>query len=204
MPKLLGLLGILALAACTTAYEIVEIPTRDAELYPLAQSKDGITVAVDEITSSERSKQYFGVDLFKEGIVPLNVVISNHTDRRLLVNPADMLLLRGRQSVVDPVPLHMVTNLVVRDYGWLKSDANKELNEHFEDLSLQEMVLMPDQVYQGVLFFKAAEPDRYKSRNRHFTVMSLYRQGALNLQVSIADLETQERMYFGPFPIALQ
>ena len=205
MSKLVGVLGIVALGltACATPYEIVEIPKREADLYPLSQTKEGITVAVDEITSTERSTQYFGVDLFKEGILPLNVVISNHTDRRLVINPADVLLLRGRQSVVDPVPLHVVTELVMRDYGWLKSDTNKRLDEHFEELTLQEIVLVPDQVYQGVLFFKAATPDRYKSRSRYFTVMSLYRQGALNLQISIADFETHERMHFGPFPISV-
>jgi hypothetical protein len=66
------------------------------------------------------------------------------------------------------------------------------------------MVLMADQVYQGVLFFQATRPDKDYSGSRNFTVMSLYRKGALNLQVSIADLETRERMRFGPFPIAVR
>lgn len=208
MPKILVFLGILALVltACSSRspYVIVEMPEREADLYPLSQTKEGITVAVDEITNAERSMQYFGVDMFKHGIVPINVVISNHSDRQQLVSPSDILLLRGSQSVVDPLPIQNITNLVSRDYWYFDPNTQKKVNDHFDNLTLQEMVLMPNQVYQGVLFFKAAQPDKDYSDSRYFTVMSLYRKGALNLKLSIADLETRERMQFGPFPISVR
>ena len=54
---------------------------READLYPLSQTKAGITVAVDEISNTERATQYFGIDMFEHGILPINVVISNHTER---------------------------------------------------------------------------------------------------------------------------
>ena len=208
MAKLVFLLGILTLglAACSSPshYVIVEMPEREADLYPLSQTKEGITVAVDEITSSERSMQYFGVDMFRHGIVPVNVVVSNHTDRRQLVSPSDVLLLRGRNSVVDPLPVQSITNLVNRDYWDLDLTTQKQINEHFEELTMQEMVLMPNQVYQGVLFFQAAKPEKDYKDSRYFTLMSLYRKGALNMKVSVADLETRERMHFGPFPISVR
>ena len=208
MPNLLAIIGIVALGltACAspTPYEIVEMPAREADLYPLSQTQEGITVAVDEITSSERSMQYFGVDMFKHGIVPINVVISNHTERRQLVSPTDILLMRGRHSVVDPLPVQRVTSLVNDDYWYLGSRTQKQIDEHFHDLTLQEMVLMPNQVYQGVMFFQATQPDKDYGDSRYFTVMSLHRKGALNMKVSIADLETNERMHFGPFPITVR
>lgn len=208
MPKLLVLIGILALGliACSspTRYVIVEMPEREADLYPLSQTKDGITVAVDEITNVDRSMQYFGIDMFKHGIVPINVVISNHTQRKQLVNPADILLLRGRNAVVDPLPIQNITSLVNRDYWYFDEYTLNQVNEHFGELTLQEMVLMPNQVYQGVLFYQAAKPDNDYESSRYFTVMSLYRKGALNIQVGIADLETHERVRFGPFPISVR
>lgn len=150
MPKHLFLIGILALGltACSspTPYVIVEMPEREADLYPLSQTKEGVTVAVDEITNVERSMQYFGIDMFKHGIVPINVVISNHTERMQLVSPSDILLLRGRQSVVDPLPVQAVTNLVDREYWYFDSGTKKQIDEHFGGLTLQEMVLMPDEV----------------------------------------------------------
>jgi hypothetical protein len=195
---------MLALTACSpSSYEVVEIPVRQADLYPLSQTKEGITVAVDEITNSARSKQYFGVDMFEYGIVPINVVISNHSDRRQLVSPSDILLLRGRQTIVDPLPVQNITNLVSRDYSHLDYVTVDQINNYLDDLTLQEIVLMPDQVYQGVLFFLAEQPEKGK-RSRHFNVTSLYRTGALNVQVGIADLETRERKLFGPFPISLR
>lgn len=208
MLKLFVFTGILALglAACSSPnpYVIVEMPEREADLYPLSQSKEGITVAVDEITNTERSVQYFGVDMFRHGIVPINVVISNHTERRQLVSPTDILLLRGRHSVVDPLPVQSITKLVNRDYWYLDANTQKRINDHFDELTLQEMVLMPNQVYQGVLFFQAIQPEKDDDSSRYFTVMRLHSKGALNLQVSIADLETRERMRFGPFPISVR
>ncbi len=201
-PLILAVL-MLGLTACSpSAYEVVEIPVREADLYPLSQTKEGITVAVDEITNSARSKQYFGVDMFEYGIVPVNVVISNHSDRRQLVSPSDILLLRGRQTIVDPLPVQNITELVSRDYSHLDFVTVDQINEYLDDLTLQEIVLMPDQVYQGVMFFLAEQPEKGK-RSRHFSVTSLYRTGALNVQVGVDDLETRERRLFGPFPISL-
>mgnify|MGYP001825386364 CR=1 FL=1 len=196
-----GLGDVYKRQACSPSpYEVVEIPLREADLYPLSQTKDGITVAVDEITNSNRSMQYFGVDMFKYGIVPINVVISNHTDRQQLIRPADILLLRGRQTVVDPLPIQSVTNLVSRDYSHLDFITVDQINEYLDTLTLQEIVIMPDQVYQGVLFFQAERPEKGKN-SRYFNVQNLYRKGGLNIKVSIADLETRERKRFGPFPI---
>ena len=198
---ILGML-MLGLTACSPSpYEVVEIPVREADLYPLSQTKEGITVAVDEITNSVRSTQYFGIDMFKYGIVPINVVISNHTDRRQLVSPADILLLRGRQTVVDPLPIESVTNLVSQDYSRLDYETTDQINDYLDELTMQEIVLMPDQVYQGVLFYLTDRPEKEKKSSRHFNVKSLYRTGALNIKVSIADLETRERKRFGPFPV---
>ncbi len=200
---IIGIL-MLGLSACSPSpYEVVEMPVRDAGLYPLSQTIDGITVAVDEITNSDRSKQYFGVDMFKYGIVPVNVVISNDTDRRQLVNPSDILLLRGRQTVVDPIPIQSVTNMVGRDYSHLDFVTADKINDYLDELTLQEIVLMPNQVYQGVLFYLADRSEKGKN-GRFFNVKTLYRKGALNIKVSIADLDTRERKRFGPFPISMQ
>ena len=194
---------MLGITACSPSpHVVVEIPVRDAGLYPLSQTKDGITVAVDEITNADRSIQYFGVDMFKYGIVPINVVISNHTERPHMVNPADILVLRGRQTVVDPLPIQSVTNLVSRDYWRHDFVTVDQINDYLDELTLQEIVLMPDQIYQGVLFVQADRPEK-ENRSRHFNVKSLYRNGALTIKVSIADLETRERKRFGPFPVSM-
>lgn len=208
MPKLLVIIGImtLGLTACSspTRYEIVEMPQREADLYPLSETKDGITVAVDEITNTERSMQYFGVDMFKHGIVPVNVVISNHTERKQLVSPVDVLLLRGRQAVIDPLPIQNITNLVNRDYWYFDERTYNQLSEYFNDLTMQEMVLMPNDVYQGVLFFKAVDLEKAYRDDSNFNVTRLYPKSSLNIKVSVADLETRERMHFGPFPISVR
>lgn len=193
-------IGMLALPGCAS-YEVVQIPRRDADLYPLAQNKEGITVAVDQITDAARAKQYFGADLFPEGIVPINVVFSNHSGRRLLVKPSDILMQRST-SIVDPIPAAAAAEIAKRNYRRLKSRTEQQIDEYFEELTLRETVLVPEQTYQGVLFFQATRPD--ERHDRFFTVMNLFRQGALRVQIGVTDLETHQRLHFGPFPILVR
>src|SRR6202035_1966010 len=61
------------LAGCSSTYRVVQVPQRDADLYPLSQTRQGVSVAIDEITSSDRAASYFGADLVQVGIIPLVV-----------------------------------------------------------------------------------------------------------------------------------
>ena len=47
---------------------------------------------VDEMKASERVERLFGADLIKEGILPVNVVVSNFGKQRLLLKPSDIML----------------------------------------------------------------------------------------------------------------
>ena len=48
-----------ALASCAAGpYQVVWLPQRDADLYPLAQKQAGITIAIDEIKSPGRAERY--------------------------------------------------------------------------------------------------------------------------------------------------
>lgn len=66
-PVLLILLALLS--ACAGAKPTVKPALHDADLYPNAQTTAGLTIAVDEITDGERSRQYFGRDLTRDGIL---------------------------------------------------------------------------------------------------------------------------------------
>jgi hypothetical protein len=91
----LSALLALTLAGCSRSYRVVDVPQYGADLYPLSQTKSGVTVAVDEIRGSERAERLFGSDLTREGIFPVNVVVSNYSKQRVVVKPSDILLYRG-------------------------------------------------------------------------------------------------------------
>src|SRR5713101_6700194 len=99
-------LVVVLLAGCGS-YQVAQMPQYEADLYPLTQSKSGITIGIDDIRSPERAQRYFGADLVKDGVLPVNVVVSNYGKHRVVVKPSDILLHRGKE-IVDPLPIQIV------------------------------------------------------------------------------------------------
>src|SRR5882757_9947027 len=89
----------LALLSCASPYQVVKLPEREADLYPLSQTRAQITIAIDEIANTERGWRYFGADLTSEGILPVVVVVTNYGMDRVVVRPSDILAHRGVEIV---------------------------------------------------------------------------------------------------------
>jgi hypothetical protein len=195
------LVAMLGVGACAgyKPFEAVQIPAREADLYPTAQTKLGITVAIDEVNNVARIKQYFGTDLRADGILPINVVVSNHGQDRVMVRPSDILMLQ-RQSVVDPLPIDRVAALVKRRHGSLRTETQREIDRYFAQIAFQETALAPNESRHGVLFFPYTRPE--ERRRQFFMVSDLFRDSSLQIRVGVTDLETRQRLRFGPFFVA--
>ena len=191
----------LVLASCAAGpYQVVSLPERDADLYPLSQKKAGITVAIDEIKSAERAERYFGADLINDGIVPVAVIVSNYGEHRVNVKPSDVLLSRGKE-VIDPLPLELVVEAAKREHGFLPEKAEERIDAFFKSVAFSETVLFPNDTYQGVMFFPAPKPD--KTKDPFFTALSLWREAGPKVLVGATDLDTRDRLHFGPFSVFL-
>jgi hypothetical protein len=187
------------LAGCSSTYRVVQVPQRDADLYPLSQTREGVSVAIDEITSSDRAASYFGADLVQVGIIPLVVVISNNGAHRIDVKPADVMLSRGTQ-IIDPLRLETVVAMAKKQHGALGATTQKSVAEYFEGLAFSEMVLPPGATYQGVMFFPI--PRKKVSSDSMFSAMTLFRDSGMWILVGARDLDTGSRVHFGPFSVA--
>lgn len=187
------------LAGCSSTYQVVQVPQRDADLYPLSQTRQGVSVAIDEITSSDRAASYFGADLVQVGIIPLVVVISNNGAHRIDVKPADVLLTRGTQ-IIDPLRLETVVEMAKKRHGSVSSTTQKSVAEYFEKLAFSEMVLPPGATYQGVMFFPL--PRKEVSSDSMFSAMTLFRESGMWILVGARDLDAGSRMRFGPFSVS--
>lgn len=183
---LLAAFVALAVSACGSSYRVVQVPQYGADLYPQSQTRAGVTVAIDEMKATERVERLFGADLIAEGILPVNVVVSNFGKQRLLVKPSDILLHRGRE-VIDPVPVEMVMALAKR--------------QNFEQAAFKETAIHPNETYRGVLFF--AVPATKPLADRFFTALSVFREGGPKMRVGLTNLDSGERVLFPPFPITL-
>ena len=188
----------LLISGCTS-YELVQPPTREADVFPHAELQDGIAIAVDEIGEPQRARRYFGADLKEKGILPVQVIVSNRSDDRVEVRPSDVLLHRGRE-VLDPLPLEHVLAIPKRRGLFVTDATEDQLNAFYESISFRETVLAPGETYQGVFFFD--RPERRERGTRFFRLVSLYREPSLRLRVVATNLETRERIGFGPFGIS--
>lgn len=176
------------------------MPQREADLYPHSQTKAGITIAIDEIKGVDRAERYFGADLIKEGILPLAVVVSNYGEHRVIVKPSDVLLHRGTE-ILDPLPVEVVVAIAKSQRWFLRSKTEERIDSFFEGMVFKETALLPNETYQGVMFFSIPKPE--KTRDTFFTVLSLYREGGPKVRVGVTDLETRDRLHFGPFSVSL-
>jgi hypothetical protein len=139
----------LVVSGCASSYRVVQVPHYGADLYPQSQTRAGITVAVDEMTSAERVARLFGADLVKEGVLPVNVVVSNYGKQRLLLKPSDILLHQGKE-VIDPVPVEMVMGLAKRQKTFLRDTTAGEVDKYFNEHTFKETALHPGRPTAGL------------------------------------------------------
>lgn len=192
----LVVLLVLAVSGCVSTYHVVQYPQREADLYPLSQTQDGISVAIDEVTSAQRSERYFGADLTRRNILPLAIIVSNNSGHRITVAPADVLLYLGVR-VIDPLPLGEVVATAQEEHAMESSQGDAE--KYFDSLALKQTVLPPGASYTGVMFFSLPRP---RKEDSNFTVLPLFTQSRLQLMIGAKDLYTRTRYHFGPFSLA--
>ncbi len=190
------------LACGHDTYNVIEIPTRDAALYPLSHSQGDIVVAIDKMSNPERAMRYFGVNLIDFDILPVDVLVSNHGKHRYTIRPADTLLRNG-DEVIDPLPVAMVAD-TVKKQGDYNDETREQIDDYYFNIALQETVLFPQDNYQGVLFFPVPQK---RQANSFFRTISLFEEGRLSLQrlkfhLLVTNLDTGERKRFGPFRLS--
>lgn len=187
---------MLGLAGCAgPRLDVAPMPQRDADLYPWAVEKAGVVVAVDEIVDPDRMQQYFGVNLLEHAILPVNVVVSNRSDRRVTIGPGDVLLVQDRE-VIDPLPIARVAHIAEGAGG-----DETDMSEHLAALVLQETTLAANQSYQGVLFFPYERVEDARDDGPLRTILRLFGHD-LRMNIGVTDASTGERLYFGPFRLA--
>jgi len=176
----------------------VQLPLREADLYPAAETKAGLAVAIDEMSDPQRVWTYFGTDLLGKGILPVQVIVSNHGEHRVKIRPSDVLLLRGR-DVIDPLPIEKVTDIPKGKGLWVSDETTEQIDKFFAELGLKETIVRPGETARGVLFFKTLKKPSWTSR--FFRVARLFPEPSFQLHLVVTDLEEKKRVGFGPFSL---
>jgi len=195
--------ALLAAASCAS-FELVELPAREADIYPSAHVQGGVAVAVEGILDRRRIERYFGADLLHHGVLPVQVIVSNHSDARVRIRPSDVLLLDDRR-VVDPLPVETVVK-IPKAKGVFVTDATEaRLDGLYQELGLRERVLARDETYRGILFFDVGVRRTWDPfRTRFFRMTTLFPEPPLRLDLMLTDIDHGERLRFGPFGVDVE
>ncbi len=199
LPLCPALVLLAALAAGCASYDLVQLPQRKADLYPLAEENRGVWLAVDAITQPRRSRKFFGANLARHGIYPVEIVVTNRGPVRVSVGPADVFVVRGK-DVIDPIPLDSVGRVVKDRLGVVTGGTSKRIDQFLSELSFRETVLAPGQSYHGVMFFDTGEEPSL-GFTRFFQVAQLYPEPSFYLTAAVTDLGQHQRIGFGPFGV---
>ncbi len=190
-PVVLFFALLIFVTACGSTYQLVQLPARDADLYPFSETRSGVSVAVIGITDPKQTVNHFGTDLIAEDILPVHFIVSNHSAKRQLVGPSDVLVTKG-QEIIEPLPIEIVAATVKKH-----TEDSEEIDKFLSSIVLNETVVAPGETYHGVLFFEVPVPPLFKGSN--FRVLSPFQVATLKTYVAVTNTETRERTHFGPF-----
>lgn len=199
--RLVLLMALLSGLAACTSFELVELPAREADVYPSADELDGVAVAVEAITEPRSIERYFGADLLAHGILPVRVIVSNHGSERVRIRPSDVLLTED-ERIVDPLPIEVVAAIPKSRGLYVTRATAARLDALYDGLELKERVLAPDHSYRGVLFFDVGpRTPRDPMRSTYFRLTNLFPEPPLQLELVLTDVDHGERLRFGPFGV---
>jgi hypothetical protein len=133
--RLVLLTPLLAALVSCASFELVELPAREADVYPSADEFRGVAVAIEPIHSPRSVERYFGADLLRRGILPVRVIVSNHGEGRVRIRPSDVMLLEG-ERIVDPLPVEAVAAIPKSRGLWMTRATVARLDALYADLAL--------------------------------------------------------------------
>ncbi|MBJ7449998.1 MAG: hypothetical protein JHC93_06540 [Parachlamydiales bacterium] len=164
--SLVGLLAVLT-TGCAS-YKASNLNALDTEVNAVTQKKDGITVQAKTFDKYD-CKRYLDRNVIKEGFQPIQLTIKNDSSRRLILSSSNISLPSAAPNFVAQ-SVHTSTAGRAIGYGVgayftfgvlaipavvdgiKSSQANKALDIDFANKALEEKVLLPHSLNNGLIF----------------------------------------------------
>lgn len=204
----LAVFALAVVAACTTLLPTTKYPSKAAVDYVLHQRQGNAIVGVEPLTTQEQVIEWFGIDLTKNGLVALHLVIENGRDSTggmvLLTDQVvlgDSALKAGvaaqtklserevspeeiaRQRVVGFISGGLLglalTNAGATDVHLM---GQVSLQNRMRELALRSDTLRPGETARGFVYFRVQQPWDSNSR--------------MILALTLKNIRTGERVHF--------
>ncbi|MBI4481652.1 MAG: hypothetical protein HY652_02055 [Acidobacteria bacterium] len=172
------------------AYKIRRVEIQDPQAYPSHQVNDRVAVAADPYLTDERSRLAFDVKhMNSRGLLPINVIIDNQTERAVLVNGLRAEILEKRGARHESVSLRDVMTRVFGKDGEMvpvpgpfpggsrSSRVSREASEDFRSKFLGEKIVAPGARVFGFLFFRILDPRVLQGARIYLPEVRIYPSG---------------------------
>ena len=189
--RLVIVLVFMATFGCA-GYKAVTMPRLQPEFALNSQKQNDVIVAI-KIFSREDCKRYFDKDLITEGYQPIQIAIDNQSKNYYLFSkngislptvPPEEVAQKAHRSTVGRATGYGVAGLFIWPLlipavvdGVGSSKANTQMDIDFASKGLQDAVIQPYVVANGVIFVPTSE---FRS----------------NLQINIIERDTKEKLTF--------
>ena len=157
------------LSGCAS-YAPTSAPSPKSSSLPFTVTEGYVTVGADPYTQADRLKACFGGNLNEAGVLPIQVMIRNDGDRKILVRPSDVLLVlpgggqfcpsgaSAAASKMESIGGVVASGIAFGLIGVLVASSAEDKArgarlEDFKRKELQEARLGPGESASGFLYF---------------------------------------------------
>ena len=162
---------LIVTSGCAT-YKAGTLPVLQPEFAAYSDSKDGVTINVNALTTAD-SQRIFDRDILAKGYQPIQITIDNDSDKYILFSAQGIgLPVATPQEVADKVhtstvgraAAYGVAGLIVWPFlipavvdGVGSSQANEKLDRDFAEKAVGQVVIQPYAKHNGVVFVQKEE-----------------------------------------------
>ncbi len=164
------------LVGCSTK-RLPDYPTLSAHQYANKDTQNDLTVAIHPMTEENEIKQYFGINLLADDILPVFVVIENRNrEISFILRKQEIQLLNegcrahdANESSRKIESSESAAEAVAVISPWIGTSMfskNEEVRRNFAMKELQQTTVSPGDAKSGFVFFQLPKPDNSPNRWR--------------------------------------
>ncbi len=153
-------------AGCAT-YKAGTIDVRSVDTYACRTALEGISVAADSYDTSDKTKGAFYVDVTEEGFYPINLIIKNDSNSRVLILRETIDLMDTGGNIYRPVRSTIMSQTFEKNkmayallgfgiFSYMSAEeANKKMEADWREKELPEqLIILPDRKNYGFVYFQ--------------------------------------------------
>jgi hypothetical protein len=149
------------------SYKAGRIDVRPVEEYANFTEKEKILLAADPYDTSEKAKECFYEDVTEQGFYPVNLIIKNDSNERILILKETVELIDASGNIYRPVPSNIMSDTCEHNkmsyallgfgiFSYMSAEeANRKMATDWREKECPaQLIIDSDRKANGFLYFK--------------------------------------------------